>query len=136
MLSYDMLSTMIFSKMHGGFEDLSPILSFIGQRNPIYACIIVAVIIAILVFLLRFSLSIVKEEERWERRFVVLCDFVAIQILVFEMLAVPHNTMLLLGLCGAVPTGTYFIQEIASALIAGVIVVMVDWKRLLRRAKK
>ena len=27
------------------------------------------------------------------------------------------------------------IQEIASALIAGVIVVVVDWKRLLRRSK-
>jgi len=29
----------------------------------------------------------------------------------------------------------FLIQEIASALIAGVIVVVVDWKRLLGRAK-
>jgi hypothetical protein len=29
----------------------------------------------------------------------------------------------------------FLLQEIASALIAGVIVVVVDWKRLLRRAK-
>ena len=29
----------------------------------------------------------------------------------------------------------FLMQEIAPALIAGVIVVVVDWKRLLRRAK-
>lgn len=89
MLSYDLVSTLIFWRMHGSFEDLSPILSFLGQRNLIYACAIVAVIIAILIFLFRFGLSIVKEKERWERGFVVLRDFVATQILVFEMLAVP-----------------------------------------------
>jgi hypothetical protein len=39
--------------------------------------------------------------------------------------------------CGVVPSSKMYItQEIASALIAGVIVVIVDWKRLLRRAKR
>ena len=50
-----------------------------------------------------------------------------------ESVAIPHNTMFLFGSYGIVPSSKMFIiQEIASALIAGVIVVIVDWKRLLR----
>ena len=42
--------------------------------------------------------------------------------------------MVLFGSYGIVPSSKMFImQEIASALIAGVIVVVVDWKRLLGR---
>ena len=44
------------------------------------------------------------------------------------MSAVPHNTLVLFGSYGIVPSSEMFIQEIASALIAGVIGVMADWK--------
>jgi len=48
----------------------------------------------------------------------------------------PHNTLILFGSYGIVPSSEMFIiQEIVSALIAGVVVVVVDWKRLLRRPK-
>jgi hypothetical protein len=53
-----------------------------------------------------------------------------------NVLVNPHNTTVLFGSYGIVPSSEMFIiQEIASALIAGVIVVVVDWKRLLRRPK-
>ena len=48
-----------------------------------------------------------------------------------ESVAIPHNTMVLFGSYGIVPSSKMFIiWGIASALIAGVIVVVVDWKRL------
>jgi hypothetical protein len=44
--------------------------------------------------------------------------------------------MVLFGFYRIVPSSKLFLlQEIASVLIAGVIVVVVDWKRLLRRAE-
>jgi len=47
----------------------------------------------------------------------------------FESIAIPHNTLVLFGSCGIVLSSKMFIiQEIASALIAGVVVVIVDWK--------
>ncbi|NOR78830.1 MAG: hypothetical protein GQ523_10570 [Methanophagales archaeon] len=52
------------------------------------------------------------------------------------MSAVPHNTMVLFRSYGIVPSSKLLlIQEIASVLIAVVIVAVVDWKRVLRRAK-
>ena len=52
------------------------------------------------------------------------------------MLWKTHNTLILFGSYGVIHSSKMvIIQEIASALIAGVIVVVVDWKRLLRRAK-
>jgi membrane protein DedA with SNARE-associated domain len=51
-----------------------------------------------------------------------------------QLSAVPPNTLVLFGSYGIVPNSEMFvIQKIASALIAGVVVVVVDWKRLLRR---
>ena len=52
--------------------------------------------------------------------------------LIFESVAVLHNTLVLFGSYGIVPSSKMFvIREIASALIAGAIVVIVDGKRLL-----
>jgi hypothetical protein len=50
--------------------------------------------------------------------------------------AVPDNRLVILGSYEIVPSPKMVLmQEIAAVLIAGVIVVMVDWKRLLRRPK-
>ncbi|MCD6513307.1 MAG: hypothetical protein J7L07_00110, partial [Candidatus Odinarchaeota archaeon] len=66
--------------------------------------------------------------------FILCCDFFAVYLLIFEAIAVPHNTLVLFGSYGIVLSSEMFlVQEIASALIAGVIVVVVDWKRLMRR---
>jgi len=62
----------------------------------------------------------------------LLCDFFAVYLLIFESIAVPHDTMVLFGSYGIVLSSKIFIiQEIASAFIAGAIVVVVDGKRLL-----
>ena len=36
MLSYDVLSTLIVSKQHGWFAELSPLYNFLGQMNANY----------------------------------------------------------------------------------------------------
>ena len=62
---------------------------------------------------------------------ITLCDFAAVYLLIFESVAIPHNTMVLFGSYGIVPSSEMFIiPEIASALIAGVVV---DWKRLSKK---
>ena len=50
MLSYDVLSTLIASKLYGRFADLSPIYNFLGQKSPTYFCILMAIVIASLIF--------------------------------------------------------------------------------------
>ena len=54
-----------------------------------------------------------------------------------QLSAVPPNTLVLFGSYGIVPSSEMFIiQEIASALIAGVIVVMADWKNSASHLRK
>ena len=36
MLSYDVLSTLIASKLYGRFVDLNSLFNFLGQKNPIF----------------------------------------------------------------------------------------------------
>jgi len=136
MLSYDVLSTLIASKLYGRFADLSPIHNFLGQKSPTYFCILIAIVIAILIFSFLVALSCIEGKRLSDGLFILCCDFFAVYLLIFEAIAVPHNTLVLFGSYGIVLSSEMFlIQEIASALIAGVIVVIVDWKRLLGRAK-
>jgi hypothetical protein len=103
-VSYDVLSTFIAAKLYGRFADLSLLYNFLYQGNPVYIPITIL---------------------------ITLCDFAAVYLLIFESIAVPHNTMVLFGSYGIVLSSEMFIiQEIVSALIAGVIVGMVDWKRI------
>ena len=80
------------------------------------------------------ALSCIEGKRLSEGLFILCCDFFAVyHLLIFEAIAVPHNTLVLFGSYGIVLSSEMFlIQEIASALIAGVIVVVVDWKRLMR----
>ena len=136
MLSYDVLSTLIASKLYGRFADLSPLYNFLYQGNPVYIPITIVILISGLIFIFWVALLYVNNTELSVRILILLCDFAAVYLLIFESVAVPHNTMVLFGSYGIVPSSKMFIiQEIASALIAGVVVVVVDWKRLLRRAK-
>ena len=136
MLSYDVLSTLIASKLYGRFADLSPIHNFLGQKSPTYFCILIAIVIAILIFSFLVALSCIEGKRLSDGLFILCCDFFAVYLLIFEAIAVPHNTLVLFGSYGIVLSSEMFlIQEIASALIAGVIVVIMDWKRLLGRAK-
>lgn len=136
MLSYDVLSTLITSKLYGKFVDLSSIHTFLGQKNLAYFCILMVIVIAGLIFMCWVALSCIEGKRLSERILVLCCDFFAVYLLIFESVAIPHNTMVLFGSYGIVLSSEMFIiQEIVSALIAGVIVVVVDWKRLLGRPK-
>ena len=131
MLSYDVLSTLIASKLYGRFADLSPIYNFLGQKSPTYFCILIAIVIASLIFSFLVVLSCIESKSLSDGLFILCCDFFAVYLLIFEAIAVPHNTLVLFGSYGIVLSSEMFlIQEIASVLIAGVIVVIVDWKRL------
>ena len=132
--SYDVLSTFIAAKLYGRFGDLNPIYNLLGQKSPTYVGITVAIAIACLIIMFWTALISVEGERISERLLVICSDFLAVAFLIFESIAIPHNTLVLFGSYGIVPSSEMFIiQEIASALIAGVIVVVVDWKRLLRR---
>jgi len=131
MLSYDVLSTLIASKLYGRFADLSPIHNFLGQKSPTYFCILIAIAIASLIFSFLVALSCIEGKRLSDRLLILCCDFLAVYLLIFEAIAVPHNTLVLFGSYGIVLSSEMFlIQEIASALIAGVIVVIVDWKMI------
>ena len=131
MLSYDVLSTLIASKLYGRFADLSPIHNFLGQKSPTCFCILIAIVIASLIFSFLVALSCIEGKRLSDRLFILCCDFFAVYLLIFEAIAVPHNTLVLFGSYGIVLSSEMFlIQEIASALIAGVIVVVVDWKMI------
>ena len=132
MLSYDVLSTFIAAKLYGRFADLSPLYNFLWDWNPAYVPIRLVIAIACLIIIFWTALISVEGKRISERILVICSDFFAVYFLIFESVAIPHNTMVLFGSYGIVPSSEMFIiQEIASALIAGVIVVVVDWKRLL-----
>ena len=129
MLSYDVLLTLIVSKRYGWFAELSPLYNFLYQGNPVYIPITIVILISGLVFIFWVALLYVNNTELSVRILITLCDFAAVYLLIFEAIAVPHNTMVLFGSYGIVRSSEMFIiQEIASTLIAGVIVVVVDWK--------
>ena len=135
MLSYDVLSTLIVSKRCGWFAELSPLYNFLYQGNPVYIPITIVILISGLVFIFWVALLYVNNTELSVRILITLCDFAAVYLLIFEAIAVPHNTMVLFGSYGIILSSKMFIiQEIASALIAGVIVVMVDWRRVKKAA--
>ncbi len=129
MVSYDVLSTLIASKLYGRFADLNPLYNFLGQSNPTYFCILM--VIAIVCWIIIFWTALISAEgKRISERLLVICsDFFAVAFLIFEAIAVPHNTMVLFGSYGIVQSSEMFIiQEIVSALIAGVIVVIADFQ--------
>ena len=133
MLSYDVLSTMKASKLYGRFGDLNSIANFLGQKNPVFVCVVMLILILGWIYFFSLTLSI-KSKGIGARIPITVCDFFAAYMIIFEVIAIPHNTLVLFGSYGIVPSSKMFlIQEIASALIAGVIVVIVDWKRLLGR---
>jgi len=134
MVSYDVLSTFIAAKLYGRFADLNQVYNFLWEWDPLYVPIGLVIAIACLILIFWTALISVEGERISERLLVICSDFFAVAFLIFEAIAVPHNTMVLFGLPGVVPSSEMFIiQEIVSALIAGVIVVIADWKRLLRR---
>ena len=96
MLSYDVLSTFIAAKLYGRFADLSPLYNFLGQNNPTYFCVLMAIVIASLIFFFVALISI-EGERISEKMLVVLCDFAAVYLLIFGSVAIPHNTMVLFG---------------------------------------
>ena len=129
LVSYDVLSTFIAAKLYGRFADLSPVYNILGQKNPAHLGIEMAIVIALLIISFLTALLYVNNTELSVRILITLCDFFAVYLLIFEAIAVPHNTMVLFGSYGIVLSSKMFImQEIASASIAGVIVVVVDWK--------
>nr|QNO55063.1 hypothetical protein FPOEFMDM_00048 [Methanosarcinales archaeon ANME-1 ERB7]QNO55134.1 hypothetical protein MNNOGLJF_00048 [Methanosarcinales archaeon ANME-1 ERB7] len=82
-----------------------------------------------MIFIFWVALLSTGGERLSERILVLCCDFFAMYLLIFESVAIPHNTMVLFGSYGIVLSSKMFIiQEIVSALIAGVVVVTVDWK--------
>ncbi len=133
-LSYDSISTMIASVLYGGFTELNPLYDFLGQKNPIYVCIVMAMVIVILIIAFRTALSGIESPELSRKGLVILCDFFALYLLIIGSIAIPNNTMVLFGSQGIILSSKMLhIQKVASALITGIIVVIVDWKLLLEK---
>ena len=87
--------------------------------------------IACLIIIFWTALISVEGERISERLLVICCDFFAVYFLIFESIAVPHNTMVLFGSYRIVLSSKVFIvQEIVSALIAGIIVLIVDKRKI------
>lgn len=133
-LSYDSISTMIASVLYGGFTDLNPLYNFLGQKNPNYVCIVMAMVIVILIIAFRTALSCIESPELSRKGLVIFCDFFTVYLLIIGSIAIPHNTMVLFGSQGIVLSSKMLhIQKVASALITGIIVVIADWKLLLEK---
>jgi len=136
MVSYDVLSTFLAARIYGRFADLSPLYNYLWEWNPAYVPIRLVIAIACLIIIFWTALISVEGERISERLLVICSDFFAVAFLIFESIAVPHNTMVLFGSYGIVLSSKMFlIQEIVSVLIAGVLVVIVDWEKLLRKTK-
>jgi len=131
MLCYDSISTLIASLLYGRFADLNPLYGFLGQKSPDYVCIIMAIIIAILILAFLTALSCIESQKLSRKGLVILCDFFATYLIFISAIAILHNTMILFGAQGLVSSQKLLHNlKVASTLIAGVIVVVVDWKRL------
>ena len=127
MVSYDVLSTFIAAWIYGRFADLSPVYNYLWEWNPVYVPIRLVIAITCLIVIFWTALISVEGERISERLLVICSDFFAVAFLIFESVAIPHNTMVLFGSYGIVLSSEmYLMQEIVSALIAGVVVVVVD----------
>lgn len=130
MLGYDSISTLIAYAVYGAFSDLNPLYNFLVQKNPAYVCIMMTFVIVILIFSFLTALSCIGSQSQKvsSKGLVILCDFFASYLLLIGSIAVPHNTMVLFGSYGMVLTSEMLRNlKVASALIAGVVVIIVDW---------
>ena len=126
-LSYDSVSTMMASMLYGGLADLNPLYNFLWHKNPNYVCIVMAIVIVILVIAFLTALSCIESQKLSKKGLVILCDFFAVYLLNIGLIAVLHNTLVLFGLPGIVLTSKMLHSlKVASTLIAGVTVVIVD----------
>lgn len=139
MLSYDSISTLIASALHSGFADLNPLYNLLGQMNPYYVCILMAVEIVAFIIAFLTALSSVERPDPGLSRIglIILCDFFAVYLLIIGSIAVPHNTMVLFGSHGIVSSQeTLHSLKLASVLIAGLVVVIADWRSLFSSANE
>ena len=130
-LCYDSISTLIASVRYGQFADLNPLYNFLGQKNPMYVYIVMALVLVILIPAFLTALSSIESPKLSRIGLVILCDFLAVYLLIIGSIAIPHNTMILFGSHGIVLSSEMLhILKLTSASIAGGIVVRVDWNRL------
>jgi len=110
MVSYDVLSTFIAAKLYGRFADLSPLYNYLWEWNPLYVPIRLVIAIACLIIIFWTALISVEGERIPERLLVICSDFFAAYFLIFESVAIPHNTFVLFGSYGIVSRSEmYFI---------------------------
>ena len=133
-LSYDSISTLIASALYGWFTDLNPLYKLLGQMNPDYVCILMVVVLVALTSAFLTALSAVeRSDHRLSRRgLVILCDFFAVYLLIIGLISIPHNTMVLIGAQGIVSSPERLHSlKVAAVVIAGLVVLMADWRSLL-----
>jgi len=130
LLTYDSISTIIASAFHEEFTDLNPLYDFLGKQNPHYLLMVVALVMVIVIISFLTALSCTDRPELSRRGFVILGDFFAVYLLIIGLIALPHNTMVLIGSPGiVVSTEMLHSLRAASVVIAGIIVVILDRKR-------
>lgn len=112
MVSYDVLSTFLAAKLYGRFADLSQVYNFLWDWNPLYVPIRLVIAIACLIFIFWVALSCIGDERISERILVICSDFFAVYFLIFESVAIPHNTMVLFGSYGIVLSSEMFVTNI------------------------
>jgi len=136
MLCYDSISTLIASVLYGGFADLNPLYNLLGQKSPNYVCILMAIVIVILILAFRTALSCIESPKLSRKSLVIFCDFFAVYLLIIGSIAIPHNTMVLFDSQGIVLTLKMLqVLKVASVLITGIIVIVVNWRSLFSRQK-
>ncbi len=137
-LCYDSISTLIASELFGRFADLNPLYNFLWQKNPNYVCILMAVVIVILILAFRTARSCIKSPKLSRKSLVILCDFFAVYLLIIGSIAIPHNTLVLLGSQEGIVLSSKMLHilKVASVVITGIIVIVINWKSLFRTTKR
>jgi hypothetical protein len=130
LLCYDSISTIMASAFYDEFAELNPLYNFLGDRNPQYLYLVVALVLVIVILSFLTALSWTDRPELSRRGFVILGDFFAVYLLAIGLLAIPHNTLVLIGSPGII-LSTNMLQRLraASVVIAGIIVVILDRRR-------
>lgn len=134
LLCYDSIATLVASAFYDEFEELNPLYNFLGDLNPLYLYLVLASVMVIVLTSFLIALSWTDRPEVSRRGFVILCDFCAVYLLMVGVLAIPHHTLVLSGSSGIISsTKTLHSLRVASVILAGIIVVILDRRRFVER---
>ncbi|RZN37870.1 MAG: hypothetical protein EFT35_05525 [Methanophagales archaeon ANME-1-THS] len=131
LLSSDSISSIMASAFYDEFAELNPLYKFLGDLNPLYLYLVVGLVMVIVLISFLTALSWTDRSDVARRGVVILSDFCAVYLLTVGLLTIPHNTLVLIGSPGII-VSTKMLQRLkaASVILAGIIVVILDRRRL------